>query len=255
MEPVATCLDRLQAESTAYMGILLPNVHTMKTMLERLSNSLEFAQPLVQALLRQQSAIQGFAARFGHLYEDQNVLMATALHPHNTLVMLTKVVPGKVQEIKDRIVRELEEIITYKREQEEASVNHEFVMQDENNYFDLFLDDTPVVKRQEDLHQELRRTLDGWQRTHEKTPINKDIFPSYHREAWVELFIKYNTPIPSSAAAEKMFISAGDILRARRSSMTANNFEELVFMRGNMELIGLEEEEEEDEDEDEENKK
>jgi tellurite resistance-related uncharacterized protein len=43
-----------------------------------------------------------------------------------------------------------------------------------------------------------------------------------------------------------MFSSAGDILRARRSSLTAGNFEELVFMRGNMELLGFKEEEDQE---------
>jgi hypothetical protein len=67
-------------------------------------------------------------------------------------------------------------------------------MQGEKNYFDLLLDDTPVARRQEELHEGLTKTLEGWQRAHSKTPIKKDLFPSYHREAWVELFIKYNTP-------------------------------------------------------------
>ena len=44
------------------------------------SNSLEYANPMGEVLLSQTSAIKEFAARFGHLYEDQNVLMATAFH-------------------------------------------------------------------------------------------------------------------------------------------------------------------------------
>ena len=55
MEPVATCLDRFKTESTAYMGTFLSNVHMMKTA------AAWSIQPLVQALLRQQSAIEAFA--------------------------------------------------------------------------------------------------------------------------------------------------------------------------------------------------
>lgn len=44
-----------------------------------------------------------------------------------------------------------------------------------------------------------------------------------------------------------MFCSAGDILRPKRSSLTASNFQEFVFMRGNMELLGFKEEEEDQE--------
>ena len=57
----------------------------------------------------------------------------------------------------------------------------------------------------------------------------------------MELFIKYNTAMPSSAAVERLFSSGGDILRAKRSSLSAANFEKLVFMHTNMKLLGLKE--------------
>ena len=67
----------------------------------------------------------------------------------------------------------------------------------------------------------------------------------------MDLFIKYNTPLPSSAAVERLFSTAGDVLRAKRSSLDEVNFEELVFLKGNMDLLekmGQEDMEEEDED-------
>ncbi|KAG0710081.1 hypothetical protein GWK47_002595 [Chionoecetes opilio] len=56
---------------------------------------------------------------------------------------------------------------------------------------------------------------------------------------WVEVFIKYNTPLPSSAAVERLFSSGGDILRSKRASLTAANFESLVFLKGNLGLLSL----------------
>jgi hypothetical protein len=46
---------------------------------------------------------------------------------------------------------------------------------------------------------------------------------------------------------ERLFSSGGDILRAKRSSLSASNFEKLVFMRGNMKLLGLKEVERQEE--------
>ena len=63
------------------------------------------------------------------------------------------------------------------------------------------------------------------------------MFPSEHRDSFVKLFIKYNTPLPSSAAVERLFSTASDVLRAKRSSLTASNFENLLFIKGNMDLI------------------
>ena len=57
-----------------------------------------------------------------------------------------------MQDLRGRIAGEVEEIISYSRE-EDAGVNLESVMQDENDNFELLLDDTPVARRHEGLHE------------------------------------------------------------------------------------------------------
>ncbi|KAG0728749.1 hypothetical protein GWK47_031842 [Chionoecetes opilio] len=54
---------------------------------------------------------------------------------------------------------------------------------------------------------------------------------------WVTLFIKYNTGIPSSAAVERLFSTAGDVLRPKRACLSEDNFEYLVFLKGNLHLL------------------
>ena len=52
----------------------------------------------------------------------------------------------------------------------------------------------------------------------------------------------------SSAAVERIFSIGGDILRAKRSALNAFNFEQLIFVKGNMDLLSFEQDiEEEDE--------
>ena len=69
----------------------------------------------------------------------------------------------------------------------------------------------------------------------------------------VVIFLKYNTPLPSSASVERLFSFGSDILRPKRSSLTSHNFEQLVFMKGNISIIKknhkLQEEEEEENEE------
>ncbi|QQP49217.1 Uncharacterized protein FKW44_009789, partial [Caligus rogercresseyi] len=62
-------------------------------------------------------------------------------------------------------------------------------------------------------------------------------FPNMDRAKWISLFIKYNTALPSSAAVERMFSTAGDILSPKRASMTSDRFEKLVFTKGNKQLL------------------
>lgn len=59
---------------------------------------------------------------------------------------------------------------------------------------------------------------------------NSDTFPN---KSFRELFMKYNTPIPSSAAVERMFSLGKDIMRPKRSRLSDKHFEMLVFLQGN----------------------
>ena len=83
--------------------------------------------------------------------------------------------------------------------------------------------------------------------------MKKSHFPAKYRDQWVTLFIKYNTGIPSSAAVERLFSTAGDVLRPKRACLSEDNFEHLVFLKGNLHLLkqkfkvprGMDEEDEE----------
>ena len=66
--------------------------------------------------------------------------------------------------------------------------------------------------------------------------MKKSHFPAKHRAHWITLFIKYNTGIPSSAGVERLFSVAGDVLRPKRDCLSDDNFEHLVFLKGNLHL-------------------
>jgi hypothetical protein len=45
------------------------------------------------------------------------------------------------------------------------------------------------------------------------------------------VFRRYNAALPSSAAVERLFSAAGQILTPRRCSMSEDNFDKSVFLR------------------------
>ena len=67
-----------------------------------------------------------------------------------------------------------------------------------------------------------------------KQPRNKNLeekdFPNVFLK---NLFIRYNTPIPSSAAVERLFSLGKDILRLKCCRITDKHFEMLLFLRAN----------------------
>ena len=62
-------------------------------------------------------------------------------------------------------------------------------------------------------------------------------FPAMYGDQSVALFINHNTGIPSSAAVERLFSVAGDVLRPKRACLSEDNFEHLVFLKGNLQLL------------------
>jgi len=86
---------------------------------------------------------------------------------------------------------------------------------------------------------EAEEVMNRWHRASSKQAVNTEMFPSVQRDPWVKLFVKYNTPLPSSAAVERLFCMGGDILRAKRSTLTNSHFEQLIFIKGNMELLDI----------------
>jgi hypothetical protein len=99
--------------------------------------------------------------------------------------------------------------------------------------------------------EQLEKALEAWDKQYvpPTTPLAKHQFPLEFMSACVDLFIKYNTPVLSSAAVERLFSMGSDILRPKRSALTANNFEKLVFLKGNLHMLNQKkwgEEEEED---------
>jgi hypothetical protein len=239
MQPVATCLDILQSEENAFMGILLPNLRLMQEELIGLKTdtSIKEGQALVNYLLvNPQNPKIAFRGRFEHMFQDEDLLMATALHPHFKLVVVGHICPDKKEVIRERVINEV-------RNKVDLVVNAVDVEQpvSRTDRFKHWKGQGEVIEggAQNGLKSEIEGTYASWNRgsVDSEISISCNHFPLLQRSAWLHIFSKYNTPLPSSAAVERMFSFGSDILRPKRSTLTATNFETLVFVKGNSHLI------------------
>ena len=57
-------------------------------------------------------------------------------------------------------------------------------------------------------------------------------FPGYKN-----VFLRYNTPLPSSAAVERLFSFAGHTFVPKRKRMSDGFFEDIVFLKGNIHYL------------------
>ena len=53
------------------------------------------------------------------------------------------------------------------------------------------------------------------------------------------VFMKYNTPLPSSAPVERLFSFAGHVFAPKRGNLSDKMFEELIFLKGNSSYMNL----------------
>ncbi|KAG0718733.1 Zinc finger BED domain-containing protein 4 [Chionoecetes opilio] len=239
MKPLANCLDRLQTEENAYLGVLLPTLTLMRVALEqaRGDQALTYAKPLVRALLRQEGNKGRFNNRFSAMFKDLDLLMASALHPNYGMTTFNSVAPNMKEEIFQRIVKEMKALIRQETLLEERDNSQEMEEHEEVSA-DPFAElcDTTQADQEDDLEEDIKEELLAWKRSKEAT-LKKSHFPAKYRDQWVTLFIKYNTGIPSSAAVERLFSTAGDVLRPKRAYFSEDNFEYLVFLKGNLHLL------------------
>ena len=84
----------------------------------------------------------------------------------------------------------------------------------------------------ENLAATIGKKLDEWV-GRSNNQITKDCFPAYKRDAWLQIFKRFNTAILSSAAVERSFAVGSDILRSKQSAMTKENFKKFVLLREN----------------------
>jgi len=239
MAPVAECLGILQSEENAFMGILLPNLRLMQEQLTslRTDTSIKEGQALVNYLLENpHDANIAFSGRFEHMFQDEDLLMATALHPHFKLDIVGYISPGLKEVIRERVINE---VMTQVDPVVDAVEVKHLLTQDDPDPFKHMRGGAIEVRAQDSFKKEVEGTYASWDRVSVNSHISISChdFPVLQRSAWLYIFRKYNTPLPSSTAGERRFSFGSDIPRAKRSSIAMDNFEKLVFLKGNMHLL------------------
>ena len=170
-----------------------------------------------------------FKGRFEYLFVDIDLLMTTALRPHFKLPVVEFLNEDLKEIIRKRVISEVLINVTPGHDNDGAAQEQEQVENDPFHYMKAN-DNQPLAI---DHHEEdLKKAFEIWNKLKVKrtTPLSVYLLPQQHREVWLDLFIKYNTPVPPSAVVEKLFSLGSNVLRPKKSSLTDENFEKLVFL-------------------------
>jgi hypothetical protein len=246
-EPVAIALDLLQGEAQAYFGTLLPTIIVTKNKLVAMINA-RGVQQLKHCKGYAKALLEGLNERFKHLESDEQCLLASAFHPRfRQLGWLSEEKrPGLKKKMQDLVAAKLKKRVedadlTFPVDNDSAdagtSAETEVTGVVQPPTTDFFDDITFAAG--ETTHRGRRNLIDvnaetivnTWTETYRSEKLEDDDF-QLNRNL-MDLFIQFNTPVPSSAGVERLFSQAGDILRPKRISLSEDRFHQLMFMRGN----------------------
>lgn len=237
MAPVAGALDQIQGEAQAFLGSLLPTIAVTVLKLRNIkARGLVYCTALANALL------SGIEKRFGPLMDDEQCQLAAGFHPKFRLIWLEMYDSNRVEAVRQRMEETVE--VALSQERTDTSKDQDNLSggdrssNNEDEEQDFFISVTQS-KQKPPGHRCLRSKAESlvkmWLDMKSNDSFNDAAFLG--ENIIVHLFIKYNTAVPSSAAVERLFSVGKDILTPKRASLSDENFNMLMFIKGNTHLM------------------
>ncbi|KAG0720125.1 hypothetical protein GWK47_006974 [Chionoecetes opilio] len=155
--------------------------------------------------------------------------MLEAIHSLFKLLVVLILNPEKVDAVISRLLFEVTEQAVMDTSDGSSPDEDE-----EDDCFKALMSPGPTAKEGYNstrISNKMGKELESWCSKKQRNKLlEQAMFPAPSHPAWVDVFVKYNTAIPSSAAVERLFSQGSDIMKAKRASLTSDNFEILVFL-------------------------
>lgn len=215
-EPLATVLDKIQGDKDIYLGELLPKLLGLLSKLNKLRDELTYTASFVDAML------SGIGKRFAHVLEINSqepldFVYAAMSHPY----FKVRWIPLDQQDVlKKAFVARCSEMMT-SYPSKTTDINPFLPDDDLYEFFDSQISNSEEIVKVE---------LECLQYFEDKCTEIVILKKYPHVE---KAFRRYNTCLPSSGSAERLFSSAGLILAPRRCRLTDKMFNTLVFLKCN----------------------
>ncbi|KAL4083950.1 hypothetical protein QTP88_029266 [Uroleucon formosanum] len=235
MEPLASALDKLQGEKRSYLGYVAPTILSIRLFLLNSTNRRGYCKPLSLCI------IQNLEKRFDYLFnlsssKSKAFILASISHPKFKMNW----VPVRYKNVcRNLFIDEcntLSAIIN--SSPNSGSSSEENDESDDDKFYNNLLENSSPENCIDDntnesqCSNERRNTnLSGIQSSSFLNSKKKDLtmLDSFHIVK--NVFLKYNTTLPSSAPVERLFSGAIQVLTPRRNCLKDTTFEKLLCCR------------------------
>ncbi|KAJ8349113.1 hypothetical protein SKAU_G00277020 [Synaphobranchus kaupii] len=213
LKPLACALDLLQGETKCFLGLVIPTFLTLKKRLSDKKPHVCFFSEVIDTVVKL------IDSRFQKLLSSREAKLATASSPQFRLWWL----PDEEKEDVRRMLAA--EASNMEPAENTAAAPATLSDSGEEDFFSY----GPGATRGTNSGppEEVRKYLEG---TNKKLGALED-FPTIK-----QVFIKYNTTLPSSAAVERLFSHGGNLFTPQRNRMTDEHFEQVLLLRYNRKI-------------------
>ena len=221
MKPLVTAMKILEGETECYIGLVIPTIMGVQKRLQ--SNVEPLMKPLTKAL------IDGLAARFGKVMRSDDYRMASVLHPKFKLAFLSDDEKMRYKQLLVSYVDNIRREVHVAQTSPAVSTPSQMMPRDSDDD-DLY---SFLNKPQTSVSTDVAQQVDGFLASTLPAIGSLHAFPLV-----AQAFQKSNSTLPSSAAVERLFSAASQILSNRRCRMSDETFDQLLFLRSRLSLDG-----------------
>ncbi|CAN9505897.1 unnamed protein product [Ophioblennius macclurei] len=218
--PLAFALELFQAEQKCYLGLVIPTVLSLKNKLNEQKDAAHYFGDVISAI------VMAIDVRFQELFASTDAKIATATTPQFRLWWM---VASEREDMCSLLATEASQVDPCSETEANTSRNLSTIVSEDDFFsYGSVKPATPIKQR--GVMEEIRKYVEG---TGKSLECLRD-FPRVK-----QLFLKYNTTLPSTAPVQRLFSQKGNLVTSQRNFLTDDYFERIQLLRYNSALCSL----------------
>uniref|UniRef100_A0A8C7XJ65 BED-type domain-containing protein n=1 Tax=Oryzias sinensis TaxID=183150 RepID=A0A8C7XJ65_9TELE len=218
--PLAFALELFQAEQKCYLGLVIPTVLSLKNKLNEQKDAANYFSDVIKSI------VVAIEVRFQELFTSTEAKIATATTPQFRLWWMAA---SEREEMCSLLATEASQMDPCSTT--EATTSRSLsTIKSEDDFFSYGSAKTTVKIQQWGVMEEVRKYVEG-------TGKSLECLQDFPRVK--QLFLKYNTPLPSTAPVQRLFSQKGNLVTSQRNFLTDDYFERIQLLRYNSSVCSL----------------
>ncbi|XP_071777334.1 uncharacterized protein zbedx [Centroberyx gerrardi] len=218
--PLAFALELFQAEQKCYLGLVIPTILSLKNKLNEQKDGANYFSEVINAI------VMAIDVRFQELFASTEAKIATATTPQFRLWWMPA---SDRDEMCSVLATEASQMEPCPEAEANTSRNLSTI-ESEDDFFSYGPVKPAGQNQQRGVMEEIRKYLEG-------TGKSLECLQDFPRVK--QLFLKYNTTLPSTAPVQRLFSQKGNLVTSQRNYLTDDYFERIQLLRYNSNVCSL----------------